>query len=150
MKTHAKISSELASQVVFCGPFSVKVKSANNSWFIVYWCSHCLWGFCFWSLICNAAISVRFSFAPSHRGREGWLLYFNCALDIMWLLGICVSSSWCFVCWSVNVAFTGHTQFPFSNKVCVHAWIQKVLSDGVQLPFPIWQRFFFFFFFVVF
>ena len=32
-------------------------------WFIFYCCSHCVWKFCVWSLLCHAVLSVLSSFA---------------------------------------------------------------------------------------
>ena len=51
-------------------------------------------GFCVCSLCCCAVFGVLFSLA-SHGERErerSWLLYFNCILDVMWLLVFPISS----------------------------------------------------------
>ena len=47
-------------------------------------------------IVCESFKFVSFLVLRSScRGRESWLLNFNCLLDVMWLLLFCVSSSWC-------------------------------------------------------
>ena len=43
-------------------------------WFIVYCCSHCLWGFCVWFLFCYSVLCVPLVLQSSWWVRESWLL----------------------------------------------------------------------------
>ena len=57
-------------------------------WFIVYCCSHCLWGFCVLSLFWYTVLSVLSSFSITTMGkRELETLYFNCLVivSVVWL-----------------------------------------------------------------
>ena len=56
-----------------------------------YCCSHCLWGFGFWSMSCYAVLVNNLVFQSGESG----LLYFNCLPDDFWLLVFCVSSLQC-------------------------------------------------------
>ena len=49
----------------------------------------------------------------SRRGRESWLLYFNCVITGMWLIMFCASFSWCHGLVCVIVAFPSHTHLFF-------------------------------------
>ena len=53
---------------------------------------HCLWWFCGWFLFYYVVPQYLVSFLglqSSWRERDGWLLYFNCVSDVMWLLVFC-------------------------------------------------------------
>ena len=84
---------------------------------------------CFFLLSCLVlALAVQFLvflvLQSSRWGRESWLLYFNCLLDAMWLLVLCVSSSWCWGlvsivwlwrCFRVKQAFFLAGQYPIAR-----------------------------------
>ena len=44
----------------------------------IYSCSHCLWGFCVYSLFCYSVLCVRQVLQSSCWGRVIWLLCLNC------------------------------------------------------------------------
>ena len=59
----------------------------------------------------------------SGRGRESWLLYFNCLCDVWFLFMFCDSSSW----WRcVIVVFPDHTHllFKYPNILHIYMYIQ--------------------------
>ena len=74
---------------------SVLRPRSGCSGFIVYGCSHCLWGFCVWSLFCYSVLCDFLVLQSSWWGRESWLLCFNCLSDVLWLLVFCGFSSRC-------------------------------------------------------
>ena len=67
--------------------------------FIVYWSSHCLLGFCVWSIFCYPVLCVLLVLQSYWWGRERWLLYLSCRLvtvSVLWLTSRCMG--WSAVC----------------------------------------------------
>ena len=68
-------------------PLSVLKPLFCCSRFIAYCSSHCFGEFCVWSFVLYKKQYVAFFIVlqSSRWGRESWLLYFNCALTVIWL-----------------------------------------------------------------